>query len=270
MSGGQTGEVTNIARFQEFSRLELPRLVRRTLEVTVEEEAQPLEERLKERLVDIVRECQTQLISLFQSTVTQTENSPPLSLSQLRLPDIENTVESPAMVDRTKVVPTHDPRQHPGPTVPFHNFDSFQSISTVDYIPIPAQYPEHEHVVAKHEPSPPIEGDSNTPDSGYDSTWNVASLPQESYTTHAHETFTQMQSFVPANSMPQEQPQAAYNSGPTAYMESEYVDLGGYYGLFQSRNAGFGPGMMDPSWTYLDNGAGNGGGNLMGQGHGRG
>jgi hypothetical protein len=62
------GRSTNIARFQEFSRLELPRLVRRTLEVAVEREAQPLEERLKDQLVDIVRECQSQLFSMFQGS----------------------------------------------------------------------------------------------------------------------------------------------------------------------------------------------------------
>ncbi|KAF2736281.1 hypothetical protein EJ04DRAFT_551355 [Polyplosphaeria fusca] len=57
---------TNITRFHEFSRLELPRLVRRTLETVVEEEAQPLEDKLKDRLVDIVKECQTQLFSMFR------------------------------------------------------------------------------------------------------------------------------------------------------------------------------------------------------------
>jgi len=53
------------SRFQEFSRLELPRLVRRTLESIVEHEAQPLEDRLKERLVEIVRQCQSQLETMF-------------------------------------------------------------------------------------------------------------------------------------------------------------------------------------------------------------
>ncbi|KAF1952234.1 hypothetical protein CC80DRAFT_423089, partial [Byssothecium circinans] len=71
-NNGQSREPTNVARFQEFSRLELPRLVRRTLEVAVEKEAQPLEDKLKERLVDIVRECQSQLVSMFQTTQPQT------------------------------------------------------------------------------------------------------------------------------------------------------------------------------------------------------
>lgn len=60
-------ESSSSTRFQEFSRLELPRLVRRTLESIIEHEAQPLEDRLKERLVDIVRQCQMQLETMFQT-----------------------------------------------------------------------------------------------------------------------------------------------------------------------------------------------------------
>jgi hypothetical protein len=73
---------SNITRFQDFSRLELPRLVRRTLETIVEQEAQPLEDRLKERLVDIVKECQTQLESMFQiATGVAGDTSAPPTLS---------------------------------------------------------------------------------------------------------------------------------------------------------------------------------------------
>ncbi|KAJ4373408.1 hypothetical protein N0V83_003703 [Neocucurbitaria cava] len=70
-TGGQAPETSsNVTQhFQEFSRLELPRLVRRTLESVIEQEAQPLEDKLKERLVDIVKECQTQLVNMFQATV---------------------------------------------------------------------------------------------------------------------------------------------------------------------------------------------------------
>jgi hypothetical protein len=64
-----------VKRFQEFSRRELPRLVRQRLEVVVEREAQPLEGKLKERLVDIVKECQSQLDSLFRCSIAS-EASP--------------------------------------------------------------------------------------------------------------------------------------------------------------------------------------------------
>jgi hypothetical protein len=60
-----------------------------------------------------------------------------------------------------------------------------------------------------------------------------------------------------------------FNSAP-AFMEPDHVDLGGYYGLFQSRESGYTAGMVDPSWTYLGNTNGNGGDNMMGQSHGHG
>lgn len=287
-NGGPTGEPSNISRFQEFSRLELPRLVRRTLEVTVEEEAQPLEDRLKERLVDIVRDCQTQLISLFQSTLAQSKSSPALSLSQLRLPGSDTgTVEpSPPLVPTTvAVVQTTQQRpQQPSQTAPFHNFDSFPPPDTVDYIPIPTQYPEHEHIVAKHEASPPVEGGGSTPDSGYDSAWNTAPMPppQESYLP-GQGSFTQTLPFTHAPRMAQpqpqhqhqhqqqqhNQPQPSYNAG-AMFVDSEYVDLGGYYGLFQSRNGGFDAGMLEPAWTYMDGAGADGMGQAHSHGHGRG
>ncbi|KAL1598784.1 hypothetical protein SLS60_007926 [Paraconiothyrium brasiliense] len=262
-NGTPTGESPNIARFQEFSRLELPRLVRRTLEVTIEEEAQPLEERLKERLVDIVRDCQTQLITLFQSTMTRSANSSALSLSQLRIPETDNFVDPSTA---TRIVPVHGTQQRPGPAAPFHNFDSIQTSDTADYLAIPAQYPEHEPMVTKHEASPPVEGGGSTPDSGYDSTWNAAPLPPEHY-IQDQDNFTQTLPFAPTPHVPQHQTQPAYNSGPM-FVESDYVDLGGYYGLFQSRNAGFDAALMDPSWAYLDSTGSDGNGNGMGRGNG--
>ncbi|KAL1800083.1 hypothetical protein ACET3X_000425 [Alternaria dauci] len=74
-------EPPSSTRFQEFSRLELPRLVRRTLESIVEHEAQPLEDRLKERLVDIVRQCQTQLETMFQTAAGPSNTKPEAILS---------------------------------------------------------------------------------------------------------------------------------------------------------------------------------------------
>lgn len=74
-------ESCNRTGFQEFSRLALPRLVRRTLESIVEHEAQPLEDRLKERLVDIVKQCQTQLESMFQTAADLSNTSAEANMS---------------------------------------------------------------------------------------------------------------------------------------------------------------------------------------------
>ncbi|KAH7109639.1 hypothetical protein B0J11DRAFT_401388, partial [Dendryphion nanum] len=64
----QSDQSSSIVRFQAYSRLELPRLVRQTLEIAVEREAQPLGAQLRDQLVDIVRECQTQLFTMFEAS----------------------------------------------------------------------------------------------------------------------------------------------------------------------------------------------------------
>ncbi|KAF2806291.1 uncharacterized protein BDZ99DRAFT_394273, partial [Mytilinidion resinicola] len=56
------------AMFEVFSRRELPRLVQTGLEVIVEQETQPLEDRLKSQLVEIVRNSQAQLFSMYQQS----------------------------------------------------------------------------------------------------------------------------------------------------------------------------------------------------------
>jgi len=46
-----------IARFEDFTREEVPRLVRQRLEMLFDDERQPAEERLTSDVVDIVRDC---------------------------------------------------------------------------------------------------------------------------------------------------------------------------------------------------------------------
>jgi len=56
------------ARFEDFSKKKLPELVRTSLEVLVEQNTQMqlLEESLKSQLIDIVRDCQEKLFSMYQ------------------------------------------------------------------------------------------------------------------------------------------------------------------------------------------------------------
>ncbi|KAH0545448.1 hypothetical protein FGG08_000449 [Glutinoglossum americanum] len=55
-----------ISSYEAFSRRELPRLVRRQLEAAVENEVQPIEEELKARLVEIVRDCQASVFLMYR------------------------------------------------------------------------------------------------------------------------------------------------------------------------------------------------------------
>lgn len=67
-AGGHTpgSPASDIARYEEFLRRELPRRVRGELEVRIEHELSPVEESLKRQLVDIVRDMQQRLFADFR------------------------------------------------------------------------------------------------------------------------------------------------------------------------------------------------------------
>ncbi|KAF1994367.1 hypothetical protein P154DRAFT_447722 [Amniculicola lignicola CBS 123094] len=140
---------SNVARFQEFSRLELPRLVRRTLEIVVEHEAQPLEDKLKDRLVDIVKECQTQLFSMFQTSHGSSD-----------------VVSSVPVTNAAE----HDQLATAGAESSFPDFDSF--LSSACYLPSVLEAKEPMETLKSPDlRASPERATSGTPDSGYDSTW---------------------------------------------------------------------------------------------------
>lgn len=66
---------SDISRYEEFLRRELPRRVRGELEVRIEQELSPVEESLKRQLVDIVRDMQQRLFADFRGL--QGEAAPP-------------------------------------------------------------------------------------------------------------------------------------------------------------------------------------------------
>ena len=65
MSEGRPFTNPEIARFEEFTREELPRHVRQQLEILLDNELQPAEERLASQVVDIVR---NRIQSFFRSS----------------------------------------------------------------------------------------------------------------------------------------------------------------------------------------------------------
>jgi hypothetical protein len=203
----------NVARFQEFSRLELPRLVRRTLEVAVEKEAQPLEERLKDQLVDIVRECQSQLISMFQAAAQPLPTELPTgqpdngTANQANMTD---PIVEPELPNISTSLPTWDlpllshNHNHSTlhPLTPLPPYDSFTSMPT----------PE--------KPSPPA---MDIP--GIDSPESLSSL---------------------------DIPEAASLSNQ-AFPENEYLDLGKYEGLATTEeSSSFGFEGWPAEWGFED------------------
>lgn len=66
-----------LADFEDYSRKELPRLVRARLEEIVSEEMQPMEESLKSKLFDLIRESQQSLLDEFKSRTTSSTPTQP-------------------------------------------------------------------------------------------------------------------------------------------------------------------------------------------------
>lgn len=194
---GQTTEATSVARFQEFSRLELPRMVRRTLEAVVEQEAQPLEDKLKEQLVDIVKQCQAQLESMFQGTSSKSPSDPP-----------PNAVPTTTKAHRRQISVHAKPEAQAivfGATDLNAQQDPLSPSIARNYLTVPR---------------PPANASSSSSDSGYDSNWLSAAMPQHfdlstttqyanpsfqviSYDTNA---YLHLNSFIdPFNSVPEQQ-----------------------------------------------------------------
>jgi hypothetical protein len=60
-------ESEELASYEEYSRRELPRFFRSALEAAIADEAQPLEERLRSRLVGMIQDCQDRVFSAYKS-----------------------------------------------------------------------------------------------------------------------------------------------------------------------------------------------------------
>lgn len=122
-----------LAHFEHFSRRELPKLVRRSLEIAVAEDVQlrMLEDRLKNQLVDIIRNCQTQVFNLYQESRRTTPLPqaiiPPPSTNQLincpELQDIRQNLDNGA----PKIINESDSDYHSTSTLVAEPFPQIQS-----------------------------------------------------------------------------------------------------------------------------------------------
>lgn len=78
----QSPESLELANYGDYSRRELPRLFRSLLETAVNDEAQPIEERLRGQLTSMIQECQDRVFSNYRSlraTQSMGSSAPPES-----------------------------------------------------------------------------------------------------------------------------------------------------------------------------------------------
>lgn len=67
---------SGFSRYEEFLSRELPRQVRRELEMALDQELEPIEDRLKSQLVEIVRSSQEKLSRLYQNSLRDPHSAP--------------------------------------------------------------------------------------------------------------------------------------------------------------------------------------------------
>ena len=66
----QVNTSSDLESFEQYLKEELPKTVRRALEARVDQAVNPVEETLRDQIVDIVRDCQTQLFEDYRTSRT--------------------------------------------------------------------------------------------------------------------------------------------------------------------------------------------------------
>jgi hypothetical protein len=129
---GDPEPLDELSRYEQYLRRELPPAVRRELELALDRNLEPLEERLKAQLIEIVRDLQLQL---FQS-YTRHHSSTSDPLNEVT----QSTTQSEAVLDHAVGVNTLDPADMPGCDAP----STLSTVTTNDQL-------------ASYEPTPLIE-----------------------------------------------------------------------------------------------------------------
>lgn len=65
-----------LSDYEEYSRRELPRIFRGALEEAVNQETEPIAERLRNQLINMIQECQERVFSTYRSRMTPSRSSP--------------------------------------------------------------------------------------------------------------------------------------------------------------------------------------------------
>jgi hypothetical protein len=96
-----------LSNYEEFSRQALPRFFRAALEEAIDKNTQPIEEKLKSQLVDMIRDCQDRVFSTyrskFHSNTTATPAASMLLNPRLRPPSPDPDFEGQTNLDSQKV-----------------------------------------------------------------------------------------------------------------------------------------------------------------------
>jgi hypothetical protein len=192
--------------YEEYCRRELPRTFRAALEETVHNELQPMEESIRNQLMNIIRDCQDRVFSRYRSSSTAAAvGSPSRSPMLSRSPAVDNSQDS---IDSISMATSAQTEVHIAP--PF-----FQ--------PPPPQY----HLRSRLEVSDLQMNSSKAPggsapsDSGYSSneSGNILAIGSSSGTTCDSVCMSNSQPVVASATFPAASEEATWN------MDSEQFNV---------------------------------------------
>ncbi|KAM3087035.1 protein phosphatase regulator [Clarireedia jacksonii] len=90
----QSPDSKELTSYEEYSRRELPRFFQSALEAAIVDEAQPIEERLRSRLVEMIQDCQERVFSTYKAR--RSTDTPPAAVANVSL----GSLESPVSIDQ--------------------------------------------------------------------------------------------------------------------------------------------------------------------------
>jgi hypothetical protein len=95
-----------LASYEEFSRLELPRVFKAALETIIEMDPEPIEEQLRDRLVNIIRECQELVFSSYRSRAAINEDTDERDM--VTVPSVADAAFPPTVSLNTSSLPRRE------------------------------------------------------------------------------------------------------------------------------------------------------------------
>jgi hypothetical protein len=117
----------SFARYEAYLSRELPRSVRRELEIAMERELGPIEERLKSQLEIIVRNCQERLFKMYQDAIPSNNEGGNSNLVDNEIPCEARPSNSTDASSTLLAISTTDElaAYHVPPQIPSQSWDNF-------------------------------------------------------------------------------------------------------------------------------------------------
>jgi hypothetical protein len=118
----QSPESREVANYEQYLRREVPMFVRSALETAVNNEVEPIEERLRAQIVSLIEEAQNRAFSSYRALHGSVESSVPPSNTSIELRDQPNEMLGASSPDILQFYQRPPPSAHPESSLTFPDF----------------------------------------------------------------------------------------------------------------------------------------------------